>query len=188
MVKFWFDGDGKVIVDDAGKPIDCEDCACDGGVGDDCTHCDPAGSTPAEISITISGVAGCNGLCANRNLTVVLTQASTCTWNAFAFAPLSAEMCGEDYGEFVQTSIELIITGTGTFQVTVFDEIFGASETTSSAIFTGTFSGPCNELSATASLDSSTTGFIPSYLCNPPDTGCEDWCDWSGASISVNAL
>lgn len=185
MAKLWKSGAGKLLRSSAGEVSSCAECPC-GTPADDCTHCTP-GRTPREIALTIRGVTGCNGRCDAHNSTVVLTQASPCVWSAAMIFPQPAEAAGspcESLAGNVLGSAEVLLTGSGGFEVRIFDEVVGGELV--EILFAGTFSGECDALDLTLGEPEVNTYGTMAFAC--PEIGCETWCDWSAAEVDLLAL
>lgn len=185
MPKLWKNGAGRILRSPAGAVLTCAECPCD-EPGDDCTHCTP-GRTPREIALTIRGVTGCNGRCDVHNLTVVLTQVAPCTWSATEIFPQPTDAPGslcESLVGNVLGAAEVLLTGSGGFELRIFDEVFGGFLV--EVFFTGTFSGECDTLDLTLSDPEIDTYGTMGFAC--PEIGCETWCDWSSAEVDLLAL
>jgi len=145
----------------------CEECPC--GSGEECSLCEPPDAVPEEISVTISGVTGCSGTCADRNGTIVLIREGACSWGGGVVT----------VNGFWNVQVSLTADG---IQVVINDEFTDSDPTQTYAIFTGTRSGRCDELSTTAP-DTFYYEYIGPSLC-----GATAWCDWTAATFAIEAL
>ncbi len=170
---------------------DC-DCPCGGGA---CSVC-PDLTIEQEFLATVTGVGGGGGRCDAHNASVVLTFAGACTWSKNPAYPPPEDSEGCEFSLWNPLSaIVLEFMAEGVLQVRITDSI-GASAG-QFVEFNSSFSGPCSALNVTLSgpeIDEfgSLCG-ICDELC-PPEScgfgggGCYGWCDWSGATIQIEAL
>lgn len=191
MAKYWkFDGKYVRV---GGKYAKCDDCPC-GECDESCEHCE---CIPAQVQITISGVTGCVGRCTNRNITILLPLNTVCGWGDTQVFPAtdddpgdtSPEGCGLLADESIYNSVVNVrITGAGAIEVEIADQITGI--VTSSALFTGTFTGDCADLDVT--LSSPTTDYVGSMTfvcveCQDADPSGNGWSKWDAVSVRVQA-
>ena len=166
--------DGKIVVDDSGRPIVCDHCPCPGAVAIPCTNCDPD-KTPATVKIQFGGVADYTPpqpVIANRTCAEAHPTACADFWNNTTFE-LPQDEDGCHYHLYV-----LMPCGSPLQMVIVFT-IFGdyyeieVAGTAGNHVFfdKDKTSGDCEfEVTGNYPLDSATDPY---------------YCDWSNATAEV---
>lgn len=184
---------GKIVFRD-GRMLG-GDCPCPCGGGGTCDVC-PDLTLEQEFLATITGVTGGGGRCDSHNASLVLTYNAPCWYAKIPAYPPPEDSEGCEFSLWNPTSAVVLkfLTESGVLKVEITDSI-GASAG-QFVTFNGEFSGPCSDLNLTLS-DPEIDEFgslcgICDDVCPPESCGfagpCYGWCDWSGATIHIEAL
>ena len=166
------------------------DCDCPCGGGSDCEHC--TAPMAAAVQMTISGVVGCDGRCSAHNGTYYLPKWTPCSWGAADIFPQPDEPPGGPCAVLegnVYGIADVRVVAPGMLEIVIHDGV--NSNVDVAAVFSGSFSGDCSNISA--SLSGPTIESVGSMTfacpeCDDPESPSKGWCDWSGATIEIEAL